>query len=135
MSIFDKSIEIARADFDPNCEMRCQVWSFAFLRTRLVCFGRNQNKTHPLNLKNKLTFHGGGFHINKGMCAELGLFLKIKKTNLDFSRLTVINVRLDKHKNICMSAPCNSCKSLINFAQPNRLFFTNNVGQFEEYSI
>jgi hypothetical protein len=133
---FKKSIETALALFEPDYASRCQVFSFCYLKGRLLAVGRNSKKTHPLNLVNVLRFDTGEIHRDKGCCAELSVALKIKKTtNTPFSKITIINVRLDKNKNIKMSRPCNSCNSLISYLKPKNVFYTNNSGQFEEYLV
>lgn len=131
---FRKSLETAAALFDPDYPIRCQVFSFAWSRGRLIAVGRNQNKTHPLNLINVLRFDTGEIHRDKLTCAELSLAIKIKKTtNIPFEKITIVNVRLDKNKNVKMSRPCNSCSSLCAFIQPKALYYTNDLGVFEKY--
>ena len=133
---FRKSLETANALFDPDYPIRCQVFSFGWAKGRLIAIGRNQDKTHPLNLVNVLRFDTGEIHRNKLTCAELSLALKLKKTtNIPFSKITIINVRLDKNRNVKMSRCCGSCQSLFRFLKPKNVFFTNNSGQFEEYIV
>ena len=132
---FNKALETAQALFDPDYSMRCQVFSCAFLKGRLIAVGRNQNKTHPLNLVNVWKFDNGEIHRDKKQCAELSLFLKLKKTtNIPFNRITIVNIRLDKHRNIKMSHPCPSCVNLEKFLSPKAFYYSNNSGQFERYS-
>lgn len=131
---FRKSLETAAALFDPDYPLRCQVFSFGWFKKRLIAIGRNQDKTHPLNLINVLRFDTGEIHRNKGCCAELGLCQKIKKTtNIPFNKITVVNVRLDKNSKVKMSRPCNSCFSLFRYLKPKSVYFTNDFGKFEEY--
>lgn len=131
---FNKALETAQALFDPNYPIRCQVFSFAFHRSRLIAVGRNQDKTHPLNLVNVLRFNTGEIHRNKLTCAELNLCQKLKRTtNIPFNRITVVNIRLDKNRNIRMSRCCGSCQSLFGYLQPKAVYFTNDFGQFEKY--
>lgn len=131
---FNKALETAQALFDPNYPIRCQVFSFAFFRGRLIAVGRNQDKTHPLNLINVLRFNTGEIHRNKLTCAELNLAIRLKRTtNIPFDKITIVNVRLDKNRKVKMSRPCNSCSSLCAFIQPKALYYTNDFGQFEKY--
>lgn len=134
MREFQRSIEYARADFDYNFVVRCQVWSFAWYKGRILAVAKNDNKTHPLNLINKLNFSDGNTHFTKGKCAELVLFLRLKnKTNVSFSKITIINVRIDKNGNVCMARPCVSCKNLIAFMKPKAVYFSNDTGSVERY--
>lgn len=133
---FRKSIEIARAEFDPNYLCRCQHYSFAWYRGTLLAFAKNNPKTHPLNIRNPLKFHTGEINYTKGTCSELALFIKLKnKTNIPFSKITIINVRIDRNLNLSYSKPCNSCESLIRYIKPKTVFFTDFNGQFEQYTI
>lgn len=131
---FRKSLETAAALFDPDYPLRCQVFSFGWFKKRLIAVGRNQDKTHPLNLVNVLRFDTGKIHRDKGVCSELNLILRLKKTtNIPFDKITIVNVRLDKNKNVKMSRCCNSCQSLIRYIQPKALYYTNDLGIFEKY--
>lgn len=131
---FSKSIELAFADFEFNYEVRCQVWSFAWYKGRVVAMGKNNQKTHPLNLVNQLRFPNGQIHYLKGSCAELVMAQKLKKTtHVDFSKITICNVRLDKNRNICLAAPCNSCVSLIRYIKPKKVYYTVDKNNWGEY--
>lgn len=131
---FTKALETAQALFDPNYHTRVQVFSFGFHRGRLIAVGRNKDKTHPLNLVNVLRFDTGEIHRDKGCCAELGLFLRLKKTtNIPFDKISIVNVRLDKGRNVRMSRPCPSCNSLVAYCGPKALYYTDDNGNFQKY--
>lgn len=131
---FNKALETAQALFDPNYPLRCQVFSCAFVKGRLIAVGRNQDKTHPLNLVNVLRFNTGEIHRDKLTCAELNLAIRLKRTtNISFDKITIVNLRLDKNRNIRMSRPCGSCSGLFRYLQPKAVYFTNDFGQFEKY--
>lgn len=131
---FSRSIEFARAAFDPEPAMRVQVFSMAWYKGRVLAMGQNKPKTHPLNLINILRFNTGEIHRNKCICAELNLFLKLKRTtNVSFDKLTICNVRLDKNGQIKNSRPCLSCDNLLKYTKPKKLFYTNEGGNWEEY--
>ncbi len=131
---FSKCLEIARADFSPIYEHRCQVFSFSIYKGRIISIGRNRIKTNPINLVNRLYFRDGVVHLNKGTCAEFNCLNKLKnKTNIPFDKITLINVRLNKSLNPCMSRPCKSCESLIHYVKPREVWFTNELGNFELY--
>lgn len=130
MNSFQKSIELALADFELDYENRVQVFSFAWLRNRLVGMAKNDNRTHPLNLINGFKFRNQ----SKGSCAELRLFLKIKnRTNIPFNKLDIINVRLTRNLEVRMSHPCPSCVNLIKYLRPKSLYYSNDLGKFERY--
>ena len=131
---FRKSLETAAALFDPDYPLRCQVFSFGWVKSRLIAVGRNQDKTHPLNLINVLRFDTGEIHRNKLTCAELNLCQKLKRTtNIPFDKITIVNLRLDKNRKVKMSRPCNSCRSLISYCSPKALYYTDDNGNFQKY--
>lgn len=131
---FRKSVEIARAEFDPNWQLRCQHYSFAWYGSTLLGFSKNSSKTHPLNIRNPLRFHSGEINYTKGTCSELGLFIQLKnKTTINFNKIKIINVRIDRNGSLSLSAPCVSCRSLIRFVKPKSVFYTTSSGEFEEY--
>lgn len=140
MNKFQKSVELARALFNPaKHEPRCFVVSVGWVKSRIVGVGINSLKTHPANLRNPQFCRRTGARLPKdSSCAELNLFLKIKNTtNIDFNKISIINVRLTRDGKIGNSKCCNSCSSLVNFCQPKNLFYTLDSNfenpEFEEY--
>ena len=135
MNKFAKSTELARALYDPTFGLRCQVFSFAFYKTRLVGTGRNADKTHPINLRNPLRFRGSRkIFSDKAVCAECSLYIQLKnKTNIPFNKLSVYNVRIDRNGEIKNSRPCASCANLLTVFKPKSLFFTVDGGGWMQY--
>lgn len=131
---FHKSIELARADYDPNAKTRCQVFSYVWYGNRVVAMGRNSHKTHPLNIRNKLKFDDGQELIDRGTCSELSSFLRLKnRTNIPYKKITLVNIRIDKGGRICNSRPCVSCQSLLRYIGIKKVYYTNQDGKFERY--
>jgi hypothetical protein len=129
-----KSLEIANAEYDKFHDMRVQVFSFGWYKKRLICVGKNKNKTHPLNITKNPIYFDNKILETKTTCAELDLFLRLKnKTNIPYSKLTIVNVRLDKNMNIKNSKCCKSCKSLIKYMDPKNIYYTTDSGTFETY--
>lgn len=142
MDKFLKTVELARALFDKEKHNpRCFVISVGYYKTRILGIGINSEKTNPTNLKNPLICRRTGVKIEKnGSCSELRLFKQLKnKTNIDFSKISIVNVRLTRDGRIGYSRCCNSCSSLISYCKPKNLFYTLdsdiNNPQFEEYHI
>lgn len=71
----------------------------------------------------------------KFTCSELAVFNKAKrKTNVDFSRCTLVNVRLKNDGSVGDSQPCQSCQSLLRHANFRKVFHTGDVeGEFIEW--
>lgn len=130
---FQKSIELALAIYEKDFILRCQLFSFAWWKGRILAVGRNQAKTHSLNLRNPIYVNGKIYQF-KNMCAELNLFLKLKsRTNIPFEKISIINVRLDRNLQVRMSRPCNSCFNLVNYLRPKSLYYSTQDGNFERY--
>lgn len=134
--LINKSVELSIALWEPDySEGRCQVFSYAFFKSRLIAVGRNKAKSHPINIRNPLILrHNGERCMTKGVCGELDLFIKIRNlTNIRFNKLNIINVRLDKNKIIKNSRPCSSCESLCKWMNPNSLYYSTDEGKFQIY--
>lgn len=129
-----KSVELAFALFDPNYEMRVQVFSFGFYKNRLLAVGRNTIKGHSWNLRNPLI--KGGKHIYKvSSCAESNLFLRLKNlTSISYDKIDVVNLRLDRERKIKNSCPCSSCFNLLSVIKPRSLVYSNDLGEFEKFN-
>lgn len=134
ITIYQRIKELALALYEDDCNIRCQHFSFVFNKSRLVAIGRNSSKTSPWNLLNK-KFSTTGEDISgiKGTCSELSACLKIKKTNIPFSKCTLINIRLMKDKTIGLAKPCESCQSLLRYLEFKHVYFSVNENILEKY--
>lgn len=134
MKILTRSLEIARAlaptDFKKE-ERRCFHFSFIWKNSSLITIGQNNLKT---NAKNRFNLKENWI-LNKKTCSELAAFTKIKSTfNIDmWRRLSMVNVRIDRNGEIRNSHPCPACRNLIAYINPSSVWFTNNLGEFEQY--
>lgn len=137
--ILHKSLELARALY-PSAfqELRTFHVSVLWNKNKLLSVGVNRRSTHPRNLKNK-KFNRKGHDISqmKFRCSEFESFIGLGKQRytLDFSKCTMVNIRINKENQISLSQPCNSCENLIQWLGLRRVFFTNNEGNFELYKI
>lgn len=81
-------------------------WSFISKRGKILSYGRNCKKTHPLAKRYGYRY--------EAMHSELDAFLKLPK-RIDFSELTMTNVRLSIRSLRCgfpilrMAKPCQCC--------------------------
>lgn len=132
-----RSVEIAYALFKPaEHEHRVFVACFCWRKNRLIEIGVNRDRTHPINLHNPLVCRRTGriVHENKKICAELDAFISLKnKTNYDFRDISMVNVRINRRMELCMSKCCSSCENLVRYLRPKEIFYTNQSGQFEQY--
>ena len=126
--LFKRALETSFALFDEERDKtaRCFVTCCAFHKGKLLHIGVNNPKTHSINNKNPLTCRRTGVVIeNKGSCSELVTMKNIKyKTNIPFNKIELVNVRIDRNKNVAYSRPCLSCASLITYINPKSLYFS-----------
>lgn len=130
-----KALELAYALHDKDREeLRCQHFTFVFLRDKIITIGFNQNKTHPINFKNLSASIPAHRLQKKIICSELSVFMQLKrKTNIPYNKCNLVNVRIDRDNRVRNSYPCLFCRNLIAYIQPKSLFYTNDLGAFVEY--
>ncbi len=101
MNEFEKSIKLAQALWEVDSERRVQVFSFAWYKGRVIESGKNNLKTHTLNLRNWQAGIPNNRTETKGTCAELNLFVRLKKkTNIAFNKITIITLKRVKYLTI-----------------------------------
>lgn len=123
-----RAIEIARAACQFNGKRTFHL-SLIFRKNKLLCFAENVAKTHTRNLYNC------SFSVDKkGRCSELSAFLlaKSKFRELDWNKITIVNIRLGRDLEILNSRPCSSCESLYAFINPRKLVYSTPEG-FKTY--
>ena len=125
--------EIALAMFDKHHCLRTFHVTFAILQSRIVCIRTNNAKTHSVNLRNPKHNSQSGLDISasKFECSEFRALHYLKQTtNVDFRKVTLINVRIRKNKTFGLAKPCESCRSLIKYHGIKTVIYTNDVGEF-----
>ncbi len=124
-----RAIEIARAAFPVDFGGRCRHFSFLYKGSKLICFAQNSVKTHARNRYN-------GKFLEAGACSELNCFIKVKNkiSDLNWKKLTMVNIRLGKNGELLNSRPCKFCQHLcFNFLGIRDLSFSTEEG-FKEYN-
>lgn len=118
-------------------DMRNLHVTFAVYKQKLIASAFNCRKTNPVNLINrKVNNEGFDKSYTSFTCSEWRCFRAVKrKTNISLSDITFINMRLNRHKELCYAAPCVGCHSLLAWAEPRAIYYTNNEGNFEQYKI
>jgi hypothetical protein len=53
----------------------------------------------------------------------------------DCTGLVIVNVRINRNKEIDDSRPCPGCLSLLNYLNYSQIYHTNKSGEFEEYNF
>ena len=135
--ILEKSVELANALY-PSAfqELRTFHVSVLWNKNKLLSVGVNKKATHTRNLFNKkLNREGIDISSTKFQCSELCAFIGLGKQryNIDFSRVTMVNIRLDYDGNISLASPCISCRSLILYLGLKKVYYTDNNKEFQIY--
>lgn len=127
----NKAIEISHALKGKNLSNgRCFHTTFVFKKSRIVSIGvNNYFKSHPKILEYPY-LNKNGERYNTGIHSELSAILKLKMN--DFSNLELLNLRLDKHDNLCYSKPCFGCSALLNQLNFKNIFFSNEKERIEK---
>ena len=124
-----QSIEIARAAFPADFGARRTLhFSFLYRGSKLLCFAENSEKTHARNRYNRK-------FLESGACSELNCFIKIKNkiSDLNWAKMTMVNVRLGRKMEVLNSRPCKFCENLVfNFLGIRDLSFSTENG-FKKY--
>ena len=114
---------------------RTANFSYALYGNKIISYGINCAKTHPTNLRNRKINKNGIDYSDRGYsCSELICLNRVKrKTNIDFNKIILVNIRLDRNNTVRNSRPCKSCSGIINFLKPKRVYYTDDNGEFQIY--
>lgn len=139
MDKFKKYIDLFYGIAPPieDWPMRNLHVTMALYRNRLVAAAFNCKKTHPINLVNK-KINGYGENVSEKSytCSEYNCCRMVKrKTNIDFSDIIFLNMRMTRNKELAYASCCSGCSNLIKFISPKALYYTNDQGNFELYSV
>mgnify|MGYP007100041426 CR=1 FL=1 len=133
-AILNKSIELARAMYPANIstdERRCFHFSFIWDKSKLLVAAQNKQGTHPRN-----RFNLKEFDISlKNQCSEMRAFIiaKSRFEKLNWKKVKMVNVRLNRRGEIKNSRCCPACSNLINYLGIKNLYFTDDNGEFQKY--
>ena len=118
-----------------NLTMRNWHVTFVVHKNKVIATGTNRATTHPTNLKNrKRNSCGIDYSATKFTCSEQVAINRAKRTtNVPFSKVKLVNVRINRKNEVCLSRPCESCCSLLNFFGVSDVFFSNDSGEFEKH--
>ena len=80
-----------------------------------------------LNVKNLPGTYSASRH------SELHLATKLGED--DWSRYEIYNIRVNNCNEIALSKPCANCFKIVRSMTPKRMYFSNDLGEFEELII
>ena len=131
--LLNRAIEMSRAMYEPDYEVRNQHFTFGVYKNRILEIGRNSKKTNPVNILNSNLSLVPLLSI-KGTCSEIDLLIKIKrKTNIPIGKLNFINVRIGHGQRVMNSSPCIWCQNMIKFFNPKSIWYSNDSNGFSKY--
>lgn len=136
-SLINRLEETAFSLYDASSNKRCHHFSFIVYKNRIIAIGQNNKKTHPINLINrkKSLKTGIDFSEEKHTCSEFSAVLKLKnRTNINSKKCKLINLRINREKQISGAEPCESCRNLLKFFEFKDVIHTNNSGNYINYN-
>jgi len=114
-------------------ETRTFHTTFIIKKNKIQKIGINNNKTHPANLKyNYYSKNGADLRSMVGIHSELSAILKYGRE--DCSDCIFVNIRIDRKGNTTISKPCRGCQDLLKQIGFKKLYFTNDLGKFEQWT-
>ncbi|MBC8408772.1 MAG: hypothetical protein H8E12_08655 [Rhodobacteraceae bacterium] len=125
---FERFVDLAKALVDKNH----RHVSFIVRRNKIISIGTNNLvKTHTRNLNYDYRGRKGeDIRREVGVHSELSAVLKMSEENL--TKHSLVNVRINKNGRAAMSKPCKGCLDLVRQLNFNKVYYTNNKGQFEQ---
>lgn len=129
---FSRLVDISRALKDKNQTGTYFHTSFAIKKNRIIAITFNKyGKTHPLTIDyipRKASRHNKIYQA--ALHAEARIIIKLGE--IDYSRITIVNIRVGNDLTIRNSKPCPGCEQLLAGFQPKNVFYTNDFGEFVE---
>lgn len=122
--LFGKVIDLSRSLLHiPDAKNR--HFSFITLRNRIVSMGWNDGyKTHP---RARLL----GYRFDTAH-SELNAFLNYRGDLDLLKKCSLVNVRVNRFKDVRIARPCVHCEKWISGLGFNEIWYTNEVGVFEK---
>lgn len=132
--MFERAIEIARGLWSPSHPLRCFHTTVIFNKGKVVSIGINGPKTHTANTFNPKFVSKVNVKLDGGCCSELKAILYFKnRTNIPSKKCSLVNIRINKKGEIKNSRPCASCENLLKYFEFNKVYYSTNEGNFEQY--
>lgn len=127
-----KFIELSKALMPENFDQKTFHTTFILKKNKIQKIGINSYKTHPRNLRYAYRGRLDNADIRHyvSLHSELSAVLKYGKD--DCSDCVFVNVRIDKNGLVNMSKPCSGCLDLLQKVGYKRIYYTTQLGTFEE---
>lgn len=129
-----KCIEITKGLAPTNFNHKTFHTTFIFRKNKLQKIGINSSKTHPKNMHLDHRGRHDGVDIRQFVSMHSELSAVLKYGEEDCSDCVFVNVRIDRNGNPSMAKPCNGCQDLLRSVKFKRLYFTNDQGNFEQWT-
>ncbi len=137
---FDKAVNVAMALDKSLFPSRNVHFAFMLYQGRFLSIATNKRSTHPINERYNPKFNKNGFNYSHkaGSCAELNCMVKMRNTtNIEFSKCTLILLRLNRLNKLNYSAPCPSCRNLLKWMGLREVWYSTlsdiSAPKFEKY--
>lgn len=125
--LVDRYIEVARALRPKRQNGRSFHITCIFDKRKLLSIGVNDyTKDHPRHKYGVYLPTKPGFNYTSGIHSECRAIEKL--VNTSYSKLKVLNIRIDNNGEVNLSKPCLNCEKLIKKLGFKRVFYTTKDG-------
>lgn len=121
MKILPRLIKVSKSLKTHVHPVRTFHVTFILKGSKVLAFGVNSAKTHPLTLKYK-------YHTQPNTHSELSALLKLGRDNC--TDLTFVNIRLTKDNKPRLAKPCSGCIDMLHRVGFKKILYSVNGGQF-----
>ncbi len=130
-----KLIELARSMRPQKSTGQFFHISAILRKNRIVSIGwNNYLKSHPSRrFGHYADYKGFGGDFRASLHSEISAIIKLGEE--DLSGFSMINIRIGNFNQVCMSRCCPNCFRVLRDTGLDTLYFTNQLGQFEELEI
>ena len=133
--ICQKLIEVARAMKGEKSTGKSFHVTGIIRQNKIVCIGwNNYNKQHPAHRFGAYeNYKGFTDRFRPGIHSEISAIIKMGQE--DLSGYSMVNIRINNNFQVAMSKCCPNCERVIRQLGLKRLFYTTNLGNFEELNL
>ena len=131
--IGEKLIELARAMKPRKATGQYFHISSLIRKNRIICVGWNDyTRYHPsYKFGNYENYKGFTNAYKPSIHSEISSIIRFGEE--DLSEMTLVNIRIGNMNQVALSKPCFNCQRVLKQLNIKRIYYSNNVGEFEEF--
>ena len=122
LKILNKLVDKSKKLIDQISHNGNRHFSFILDGKHIVSYGMNDiTKTHPMAIN----------HCYPYLHSEVSAILNFKLPVKELCKYIFVNIRIGKDGRIRLSKPCSGCQTILTNFGVDKIFFTNDFGNFE----